>query len=327
MDAVAPILTIAIPTYNRNAKLNRSLAILLPQLNDSVKLVILDNGSSVSVADTIDAQVASHKSIRVLRNRQNLGVAANIIKCFEACDTEWMWLLGDDDVPNSDAVAQVLSDLADNSDCVFLNYKSPICAQRSQPFYTVGQEDMINKLDNFGNLLFMSVGIYNLNKLAGDLRLTYQLSYCICPHMVYLISGIGEHGKVGFLTKELHNLTLWDTTEAENWSWLSLSLYIPIMYEIPLNISAEAKKKFSKHLLTHISSSKQIFAILEQPKYKNIPIYQKRFLLRQTYFRSLLFSGFDKRIIPFAFYDLKLRIQDFFAKSKTYAHIELDDRV
>jgi glycosyltransferase involved in cell wall biosynthesis len=40
-----PILTIAIPTYNRREELLRTVAALIPGLNGKVRVVILDNHS------------------------------------------------------------------------------------------------------------------------------------------------------------------------------------------------------------------------------------------------------------------------------------------
>ena len=43
------ILTICIPTYNRPKKLNNQLKVLLPQLNNEVKLIVRDNHSNYNI--------------------------------------------------------------------------------------------------------------------------------------------------------------------------------------------------------------------------------------------------------------------------------------
>ena len=46
------VLTIAIPTFDRNEQLARTVSALLPQLRPGVSLVIRDNASPVPVAAT-----------------------------------------------------------------------------------------------------------------------------------------------------------------------------------------------------------------------------------------------------------------------------------
>ncbi|RZK28376.1 MAG: glycosyltransferase family 2 protein, partial [Hymenobacter sp.] len=103
------MLTIAIPTYNRNERLARSLEILVPQLSAGVKLVIIDNCSSVPIKDTVEPYLLSN--VKVVRNTYNIGMAANILRCFENCDTEWLWVLGDDDPPHKNAVEIIIQEI------------------------------------------------------------------------------------------------------------------------------------------------------------------------------------------------------------------------
>lgn len=321
-----PLLTIAIPTYNRNDKLSRSLAILLPQLNEQVRVVVLDNASPIPVLESLGT-LLDNSAVKIIRNKYNVGVSSNLIKCFESCETEWMWLLGDDDPPTPDAVSIILQDIQENRECSFLNYKSHMSESRQSDFYSVGVDDFIQKIDNFGNVLFISLGVYNLHRLEADIRLTHQLAYCLAPHLVYLISGIKESGTVGFLSRKLHDFSLYDTVGEENWSWVSLSFCFPILYEIPLNISEASRKVFARHVLTHVKSPREIFEILEQPRYYNTSTKQKRFLLRQIYFRSLLHNGLDKLFLHFIYYDLKLYLKNILMPREVKTNMERDDRV
>ncbi|WP_375416581.1 glycosyltransferase family 2 protein [uncultured Hymenobacter sp.] len=321
-----PLLTVVIPTYNRNEKLRHSIDILVPQLNEHVIIKVIDNASLTPVRETLDHH-AKNPSVEIIRNQYNVGVSTNLIKCFESCDTEWMWLLGDDDPPSTDAIDGILNDLHLNKDCSFLNYKSAMTSNRNESFYTVGIEELINKVDHFGNLLFISVGVYNLHTLKADIRLTHQLSYCLAPHLVYLLSAISSNTKVGFLARRIHDASLHNTSAEESWSWISLSLCFPILFEIPLDISERTRNMFANHVLTHVKSPSDIYELLEQPKYYEIPTSKKRFLLRQIYFRSLLYRGLDKYFLSFLYYDTKLIIKDMFVKREVKNHLERDERL
>jgi hypothetical protein len=158
-----------------------------------------------------------------------------------------MWLLGDDDPPFSNAVATIWNEINSYADYGFINFKSHMSAQRSVPITACGPEEFISKIDDFGNLLMISLGLYNVQLLQGDLRLGYQLSYCLAPHLVYLLSGVREGVKVLFADVPLINFSLHTGNAAgDTWSWISLSMCIPLVYEVPLPISATAKKKLAE---------------------------------------------------------------------------------
>ena len=92
-------LTIAIPTYNRNEILKANLEKLLPQVTDECNVVIFDNCSDTPVKEVIEELVNTYPDINIsiVRNRYNIGMTANILKCFEQCSDTWLWILGDDD--------------------------------------------------------------------------------------------------------------------------------------------------------------------------------------------------------------------------------------
>lgn len=43
------LLTIAIPTFNRTVLLNKTLKSLLPQINEKIEVIIIDNASDVHI--------------------------------------------------------------------------------------------------------------------------------------------------------------------------------------------------------------------------------------------------------------------------------------
>jgi glycosyltransferase involved in cell wall biosynthesis len=95
-----PLLTIAIPTYNRAKYLHGSLSTLFDQLVDepSVELIVSDNASSDETPAVIDEFVKRGLSLHYVRNEVNLGLDGNFLQCFEYASGKYLWLLGDDDV-------------------------------------------------------------------------------------------------------------------------------------------------------------------------------------------------------------------------------------
>ena len=77
-----PILTIAIPTYNRFETVCANLTRLVPLLTQDVCVLVLDNASTDGTRNLTDWVRANHPdaSIRVIRNVTNVGAGANVTR-------------------------------------------------------------------------------------------------------------------------------------------------------------------------------------------------------------------------------------------------------
>jgi glycosyltransferase involved in cell wall biosynthesis len=151
------LLTIAIPTYNRHELLKKQIQILLPQINSEVKVVIFDNNCNPSV-DSYLGELCNDK-IKVSRNLVNIGADANICRCFEYCDTEWLWVLSDDDIVTDDAIFIVLNSIKSNKDSVFINFKS------SHEYTTRGLTGFCEQKPEYSDAFLISICIFNNSKL------------------------------------------------------------------------------------------------------------------------------------------------------------------
>ena len=195
-------LTVAIPTYNRNGILRESLEHLLPQLSGECRLLIVDNHSDVPLEESLRDVLSRHPGLdcKIIRNRVNIGGAANILRCFELCETEWMWLLGDDDHPSPDAVSTILGDLDSSPDCCYFNYASPKFSRPSRKTVT-GIRQFVHALDSWSNLLYMSVGAYHVPTVRPQLRFGHHFAYSLSPHVAILLASLGEQAVCCFSDK------------------------------------------------------------------------------------------------------------------------------
>jgi len=80
-----PLLTIAIPTYNRAWCLRELLPVLLEQLENEprVELIISDNASPDETPAVVQDFVARGLRVRYTRVVRNIGSDANFLQCFE----------------------------------------------------------------------------------------------------------------------------------------------------------------------------------------------------------------------------------------------------
>jgi abequosyltransferase len=111
MPSSSPLLTIAIPTYNRSSDLAQLLGILLPQLEGrpEVELLISDNASTDDTSAVVHRFLQQFQSIRYNRHPENIGPDANFLFCFNMARGRYFWLCGDDDIILPGVIEELLS--------------------------------------------------------------------------------------------------------------------------------------------------------------------------------------------------------------------------
>jgi abequosyltransferase len=119
-----PLLTIAVPTFNRSRYLSTFLAALAPQLSfgSRVELLISDNASPDDTPELVRSYASPGFPLRYIRNEANAGADRNILQCFEQAAGQYVWICGDDDVIEPGSLARVLAHLESGAeyDLVFL---------------------------------------------------------------------------------------------------------------------------------------------------------------------------------------------------------------
>jgi acetyltransferase-like isoleucine patch superfamily enzyme len=101
----SPLLSIAIPSYNRLPFLMGTLSSVLAQIQDGVELLVCDNCSSDGTPDYLKS---IRSNIRVFRQKENVGPDKNMLSCLELSEGQYTWILCDDDLPQVQAVSRIL---------------------------------------------------------------------------------------------------------------------------------------------------------------------------------------------------------------------------
>ena len=197
-------LTIAIPTYNRPKQLGNTLSVILPQVlsHDDVQLIILDNCSPVPAEDVLQA-VAKNKQlprrIKVIRHIENIGGNGNILRCFEVAEGDWLWCLGDDDEPATNAVDIILNDIADAQFC-YVYYRifenAPILNDYDTNHYVGSSiEEWIKRVPAYGHRLFISSSLFRLAEVRQYLMVGYMAANSGGPHLIMAFLSVINGGK------------------------------------------------------------------------------------------------------------------------------------
>jgi abequosyltransferase len=114
LSSEQPLLSFAVPTYNRAKHLDQLLGVLLKQIDgeNRVELIVSDNGSSDNTLAVVESYMQRGLDIRYIRNQDNLGADFNILQCYEQAAGRYVWVFGDDDVIAPGTLRRVLSVLS-----------------------------------------------------------------------------------------------------------------------------------------------------------------------------------------------------------------------
>lgn len=244
------MLTIAIPTFNRNQELIETLYSVIPQLNEYVNLLIIDNKSTIPVRDSLLQLNISPEKYKLIENKVNIGGNANILRCFENCETEWLWVLGDDDIPSSDAVDLILKRIHENNKSVYMNFASCVHDHnRNVLRNTSGQIEFVNNITHWGQINFTSVCVFNCQKLIPYLRFGYQYAYTWSPHIALVLTYMAYHeGDASFYSDKIIDDVC--TTNSEN-KWHPIGPLLGKMALIELPIKYKTKLILANKINSH----------------------------------------------------------------------------
>ena len=118
-----PLLTLAIPTYNREVELSRLLAAIAPELSSlpQVELLISDNASPDGTQALIYRLQTDGLRCTYLRNAENLDADPNFLQCYERAKGKYVWIFSDDDLLFPGSVTHIVGLLErDPVDLVYL---------------------------------------------------------------------------------------------------------------------------------------------------------------------------------------------------------------
>ncbi len=113
-----PILTIAIPTYNRSWYLDRCLSHLVKQVDkyrNKVELIISDNSSTDDTEAVVRTYAANSYEINYIKNAVNIGPDANFRQCYERSKGKYFLLFSDDDILLDGSLDKIMA-LIENDD-------------------------------------------------------------------------------------------------------------------------------------------------------------------------------------------------------------------
>lgn len=118
---ISPKLSICIATYNRGSFIGETLNSILCQLVQGVELIVVDGASSDNTFEIMTQYLLKYPEIQYFRLQENSGFDCDYDKAVSYARGEYCWLMSDDDLLRSDAIATVLSALESDNDLFIVN--------------------------------------------------------------------------------------------------------------------------------------------------------------------------------------------------------------
>lgn len=290
-----PILTIAIPTYNRHDKLLKQLNVLIKNISKSITIVVRDNCSEPSVCQYLMEHSFDISCIEIIENSVNIGADANIVRCFEECKTEWLWVLSDDDLIVENAIIEVLRLIEMYPNSIYLNFsnsnKSNIVQIRSFDELLLQLKDSLLYVNSF----WISSCLYNMKMLKNNLIFYYNALSSMQGQLILLLKYFecNNQGEVFFLKKEI-----FDSCEEET-SWKSLKF-------IDCTLNIDRYFKFENRSIVRNTLVKSQYSVM---LYLLTRDFRKKLINYKMYYMYLFKLIVYKR--PFSVMNLRLLINLF----------------
>jgi glycosyltransferase involved in cell wall biosynthesis len=307
------LLTIAIPTFDRNEILLKNLNLILPQMEDWVDLLIVDNNSKIPVSETLKtiSDNFPDKIIRIFRNSANIGGNANVLRCIEYCDAEYIWILGDDDFPDENALKKIYKYI-NNREAVWINFYSadPCQPKRNGGGVYQNLTSFLQELKSISELVFVSNNIYRTDCIKNGLEFGNMYQSMMAPHLISMISGIEKSMEVGsykISTDELFSSISNNKDTATAWPLYKAFVGIMALNQVPFS------NDVARHILRLVRGAR--FQWLRNKDmfvgFSNLSLRYGRmrsFLLSSNFCISLLLVDRFKFIITFPIYIVSITL-------------------
>lgn len=241
------MITIAIPTYNRPKQLLETLKNLQRQTNQNFRIFICDNASDYDIYSEIKKHFSGkfYDKLTVHRRNVNVGGDNNIIGLFDFIKSDWLWIIGDDDVECEDSVDKIhkyISVYKDSAAIHFIEDGEYIenCSIESIEEYINKLYSKVNKNTAeiiWGEFANICNKVYNLNIMKGSLELAFQFSNCSMTSGIVLLNALMHNKKVTIVKDRLHY------QNPGGWNVKRVALSSSVIRDIDFKISYDLKKK------------------------------------------------------------------------------------
>jgi glycosyltransferase involved in cell wall biosynthesis len=245
-------LSIIIPSYNRQQQLCRLLdSIFTEDISDLYEIVVVDNNSDYDIHEVLHNY--PKEKLRIVSNVFNIHMATNMMSTFLQCRTKWMWLISDDDVVCENSIVHINNRIRENEDVAYLKFST-----EGTKNIGIERENSVNNLEEFidyyagekpirtGNLIFVSNGVFNLEKLNPYLGYGFEFSYTYVCFLIPVFFALNNNISVSFFKEKIIS---YSNPGQGMWSFRTVSLGLSTLSHLPLSLNKYYFRNFIKIMM------------------------------------------------------------------------------
>jgi len=164
------LLSIAIPTYNRDEYLYRCLSYLFAQCisqHSLIEIIVSDNGSTDKTFDVVSHFIKKGLNIQYIKNNENKGMDFNFSQCYLKSKGNYIVTFSDDDIFFPGAIEKILTIIKENKNYGVIHLNSKYISK-----IILGEELEIENI----SIPKVSISVYN-NPLSILNRINHWVSY------------------------------------------------------------------------------------------------------------------------------------------------------
>jgi glycosyltransferase involved in cell wall biosynthesis len=184
-DAIAAKLELFVFTYNRAASLQRLLTEFSKSPFKNCRITILDNCSTDTTPEVCQEFVKTFRELKHVRHPKNIGGLANYLRAIELANSEYAWVICDDDRYTFNC-----DDLLDRLEKAAFDVASVGLAGHRTPGEFSGKlSELAEKAPFFFEHSLVSTLIFKTSLYTPDLiRAAYDNIFTMFPHFPFLAS-------------------------------------------------------------------------------------------------------------------------------------------
>jgi len=324
-------ITLAIPTYNRDMFLKRTLENVKNEIekieDKSIKIEILvsDNCSEDETQKVCQEFSGEYHEFRYNKNEKNLGYKGNILKLLEMAQGEYMWFMGDDDSVSDNGFNILLKAIEEYKADLFFGDSFDDKIQGKCYFQWQNQDIKLDFKTFCSEQIYRNTGkisnfIVNTN-IAQEINSKYDIN-TVWPQISIALH-ILNLGKLVYLLKEPVSLRF---SSEENLQYDAMGVlnifvksYIDIFEEVEQHISSE-NVQILENTKFYKTDAKQVFVLSAYlNNYFNLLNLNINLTKRMSIKQKVKFSTFFiiPNLIPFSIKRFIIKYTGYILKGKT----------
>jgi hypothetical protein len=184
-------LTILIPTWDRPDQVNQRLREIDAIWKGTVKVIVQVNPGTYT-SDDIDARLYRGE-IAVQQNNHNVGMVANIIYGIANIQTQWLWILGDDDKITNQAGFHIESGIriAEEEQASGILFNQWHATMAASPMVSQNLETLLQST-GFSDILFITGFVWRLSFFQANIVTFVDYAYSRASQALILLASQAE---------------------------------------------------------------------------------------------------------------------------------------